>query len=1156
MKCTTRHESTRSVRETRRERGFGLRSVGAVLLTAAVAATAALPAPAEAAEQEPRVLVGNLNAGDGAIERTLGAARPGFGQAFTTGATTDGYALGSLGIQISLFDDPSTAGNDLRVTVNGVASGGGPGDALCTLTHPSSFPAQGLVTFDAPAGDDACPRLAKETTYFAVIEWTDPTEGGRLAVIPQTSPGEESDGTDAGTEEDAGGAAGWSIADESYFLTTSSNVRTWTAYDETASFKMVLKEAAATTTTTTAGNNPATGAPTITGTAQVGQTLTASTSGIVDSDGLDNVSYSYQWIRNDGSADSDIAGATGSTYELVDADLGKAIKVRVSFQDDEGNQESLTSAATDSVSAAEAATATEPETTTAGEDLGALTPADGETTLSDTLTETDTQASADYPFTLDTALMVTLVLDELDYDADLILEDENGQELYTSKETGTTTEEIERFLPAGSYTARVETQEAGENAYEFRYGVQTMAVAAEPLGTLSPDAAVASREDTLDGVGSEQALYYGFTLAATLEVSLSLQQLDHAANLYVEDANATVLYASEEAGTTDEGIRQSLAAGTYYIRVETQERGANTYTLSYDASEQEAADESAVEDLSVLTPADAEAAEEDATLDFVVTLDPVATATVTVDYATSDGTAVAGTDYTATSGTLTFEVGESTKTIAVPLIDDTEQDKDKTLTLTLSNATGAELGDAEARGTIRDTKDSGAPTISGTLQVGETLTADTSGILDNDGLENATFTYRWWKRVGTILRTLQNGADATYVLEPGDAGDKIIVRVSFTDDAGNPEWRESEPTAPVAPASTPPATDPPAEESTSTTTSVGEDLGALTPADGETTLSDTLTETDTQESADYPFSLDTALMVTLVLDELDYDADLILEDENGQALYTSEETGTTTEEIERFLPAGSYTVRVETQEAGENAYTLRYGVQTMAVAAEPLGTLSPDAAVASREDTLDGVGSEQALYYGFTLAATLDVSLGLQQLDHAADLYVEDTDAEVLYASEEAGTTDEGIQQSLAAGTYYIRVETQERGENTYTLSYGPSPLTARFEAVPTNHDGTNVFTFQVQFSENPAVSFRTLRDEAFTVSGGTVQRARRVNGRHDLREIHIQPAGSGAITVTLAGGRACGTTGAICTADGRPLANSLTAIIPGPVANGGGGTP
>ena len=93
-------------------------------------------------------------------------------------------------------------------------------------------------------------------------------------------------------------------------------------------------------------NTPATGQPTITGTAQVGQTLTADTSGISDADGLDNVSYSYQWLS---ARDAEIEGATGSTYEVQTSDNGKVIKVRVDFTDDEGNAESLTSAETAAV---------------------------------------------------------------------------------------------------------------------------------------------------------------------------------------------------------------------------------------------------------------------------------------------------------------------------------------------------------------------------------------------------------------------------------------------------------------------------------------------------------------------------------------------------------------------------------------------------------------------------------------------------------------------------------------------------------------------------------------------------------------------------------------------------------------------------------------
>ena len=96
-------------------------------------------------------------------------------------------------------------------------------------------------------------------------------------------------------------------------------------------------------------NSLATGTPAITGTAQVGETLTVDTSGIADADGLTNASYSYQWISNDGNSDTDITDATDSTYTLVAADQGKTIKVQVAFADDAANEETLTSDATAAV---------------------------------------------------------------------------------------------------------------------------------------------------------------------------------------------------------------------------------------------------------------------------------------------------------------------------------------------------------------------------------------------------------------------------------------------------------------------------------------------------------------------------------------------------------------------------------------------------------------------------------------------------------------------------------------------------------------------------------------------------------------------------------------------------------------------------------------
>ena len=137
---------------------------------------------------------------------------------------------------------------------------------------------------------------------------------------------------------------------------------------------------------------------------------------------------------------------------------------------------------------------------------------------------------------------------------------------------------------------------------------------------------------------------------------------------------------------------------------------AGAYTLSATAYAARRASGSTLGTLSlsfeVLAPAalsvaDARAEEgTDATLDFAVTLDRESTGTVTVEYATSDGTAVAGSDYTATSGTLTFQPGETEKTVSVPVLEDDHDEGSETLTLRLSNAQGARIADGEATGTI------------------------------------------------------------------------------------------------------------------------------------------------------------------------------------------------------------------------------------------------------------------------------------------------------------------------------------------------------------------------------------------------------------------------------------------------------------------------
>ena len=134
-------------------------------------------------------------------------------------------------------------------------------------------------------------------------------------------------------DEDSGGDTTWSIRDADHFFTSSA----WAASSQTS----LMIEVKGNTS-----SHPATGAPTITGTLRVGEELTAGTSAIMDEEGLNNPGYTYQWIRNDGTDDSDISRATSGTYTLVSDDAGHTIKVRVSFTDDAGFEESLTSTAT------------------------------------------------------------------------------------------------------------------------------------------------------------------------------------------------------------------------------------------------------------------------------------------------------------------------------------------------------------------------------------------------------------------------------------------------------------------------------------------------------------------------------------------------------------------------------------------------------------------------------------------------------------------------------------------------------------------------------------------------------------------------------------------------------------------------------------------
>ena len=135
----------------------------------------------------------------------------------------------------------------------------------------------------------------------------------------------------------------------------------------------VLSAASAAVTNT---NDPVSGAVSITGTATQGQVLTADASGLSDPDGLG--ALSYQWKADD----TNIAGATSSTYTLTQAEVGKTITVEVSYTDGQGTPETVTSVAT-------AVVANENDNPT-----GAVT-ISGTATQGETLTAGNTLADAD-----------------------------------------------------------------------------------------------------------------------------------------------------------------------------------------------------------------------------------------------------------------------------------------------------------------------------------------------------------------------------------------------------------------------------------------------------------------------------------------------------------------------------------------------------------------------------------------------------------------------------------------------------------------------------------------------------------------------------------------------------------------------------------------
>ena len=619
--------------------------------------------------------------------------------------------------------------------------------------------------------------------------------------------------------------------------------------------------------------SPATGAPTIGGTARVGESLTASTSDIADADGLANASFTYQWLADD----LDISGATGSSYTVVTADAGKVIKVTVSFTDDAGNEESVTSAAT--------AVVTQPPLTASTHDVpeshdGATAftfelrfseePGGGfsATTLRDqaltvlggTITnvrQLETGKKLKWEITLqpsgneEVTVILLPTIDCADQgaictgdgrglsvgQAILVLGPPNSAASGAPTINGTA--QVGEILTAS--TSDISDADGLANA-TFTY--QWLADDADISGATGSSYTLVAADagkvikvtvSFTDDAGNEESVTSAATAAVTLTGG-STNSLEQSNQEDVQE-NSAATGAPTIGGTAQVG--ESLTASTSDI---SDADGLANASFTYQWLADDADIDDATTSSYTLVAGDVGKAikvrvsfTDDAGNEESVT--SAATAAVTQPPLTAtthdapeshDGataftfelrfseepasgfsyTTVWDHAFTVTDGSVSnvrrLEAGKNVKWEITVTPD---SDADVTIAVNATTDCSAEgaictsdggklSGGLElvVPGPQENSAATGAPTINGTAQVGETLTANTTGISDADGLANASFTYQWLADDADI----SGATTSSYTVVAGDVGKTIKVTVSFTDDAGNAEILTSAATTAVA----------------------------------------------------------------------------------------------------------------------------------------------------------------------------------------------------------------------------------------------------------------------------------------------------------------------------------------------------------------------
>ena len=713
----------------------------------------------------PSVLVKNTGQTVGSAGNALASTVPKRAQAFTTGANPAGYTLGSIGFRFSTIADTSTAGGELTAMLNEV-DGSNPGDALCTLTDPGSFTGGAVNTFTAPTSGTLCPTLEAETTYFFVLERSG---SGTTHIWLNNTP---NDAEDADSKDD------WSVAYERLYEQSG----TWTS--STSSAHMIEVNGIV-------DNNPATGAPSIRGVLETGETLTADTVGISDLDGPDSPSYTYQWISNDGSTDTRISGATGSTYDLTSTEEGDGIKLEVSFTDDAGHSETLTSAQTENVVASGA--------TTRLLWLGTLTagrwPVVGLISLSGySALNTDLAGGALVPG--------AFVYDGTRYDVTHLTSSHSDGDTRFATSPAPQAEELAAWILGyndSSYPL------AGAAAVTRRGGTDTV----WELRPISYDLFTVGEDHV---VTLTEAVNQPPTGAPSIRGVLQTGETLTADTVGIADADGpdsptySYQWISND-GTND--TRISGATGSTYeltsaeegdgikLEVSFTDDAGHSETLTSAQTENVAASGATTRLLWIGTMAVGE--DDDGDTGYGGSLGSLSPAAFTYDTITQSVTRVEWSP-----GSSLFLLNVSMALTANQVAGWTLDAGGHDLALAVADETGGTgfiWVEGQVPSGIRswaagqvvtvalveslNAAPTGAPSIRGVLQTGEELTADTVDISDADGLTTPNYTYQWIKVDSSNTETPITGATASaYTLTSDEENHRIKLEASFTDDKG------------------------------------------------------------------------------------------------------------------------------------------------------------------------------------------------------------------------------------------------------------------------------------------------------------------------------------------------------------------------------------